>query len=55
MSAEGLPPLDVSELRGLMAALHELFTEAVEAGFTELQAIRLIVDLVTARSGGDES
>lgn len=52
MSADGMPADPVGVLAEGAAAQHELFLAYVGAGFTEEQAFRLILAIVTASIRG---
>jgi hypothetical protein len=48
------PQSPITELAAGAAQLHELFTAQVQAGFTETQAMQIILAIVTAGIGGGQ-
>lgn len=44
-----MPPDPISEIMGGFVALHQMFLESINAGFTEDQAMKLIVGIITTK------
>jgi hypothetical protein len=49
---EPTPESPITELAAGAAQVHELYTAYVDAGFTESQALRLVISILTAGAGG---
>lgn len=52
MSPDPVPPL--TELAAMAAQNHELYTAHVNAGFTEDQAMEILLAVITAGIGGGQ-
>lgn len=44
----------LAELAAAAAQLHELFLSYVHAGFTENQALRIVIGVITGSAGGGQ-
>lgn len=51
---EPTPEPPITKLAAGAAQLHELYTAYVDAGFTEQQALRIIISILTAGTGGGQ-
>jgi hypothetical protein len=49
---ESLPPDPISVLAAAASQLHELFRAYVASGFTEAQALQIVISVLTVSLGG---
>lgn len=51
---DSAPESPLTELAAAAAQLHELFVSYVNAGFTENQALRIVIGVITGANGGGQ-